>query len=91
MLKTNIIADQLDNWLSVPGNSIDTHYYYKHNRYYFNGYVYNSEDRPVFAVVYHSNRNAHDETISRKEVFDVYGWLEKDIDDLFPNPFFFNI
>lgn len=84
MLKTNIIADTLDNWLSVPGNNITTHYQYNHNRFYFNGYIYFSENKPVFAVVYSFNRYA-DEKISKKETFDVLGWAMDDINSLFPN------
>ena len=86
MDKTHIIADTIPNWLSVPGRAIVTHYLHARNRFYENGRLYLEDDRPVLAEVWYFNRRA-DNRISKKEIVDVIGWSEKDIENLFQNPF----
>ena len=88
MFNTHIQTETLDNWLSVPENSIEKHYFYNHNRFYFNGYLYKKRDVTIYAIVHYYNPRA-DEKIREEKNFYVKGWSEQDIDNLFQNPFNF--
>ena len=83
---TSIIGDKYTDWLSVPGRAIETHYAFRYNRYYENGRLYLEDDRPVLAEVWYFNRRA-DNRIAKREIVNVTGWAQADIDDLFQDPF----
>ena len=88
MKSTHIIADAITNWLSVPGRAIETHYGQRYNRYYENGRLYLEDDRPVLAEVWYFKQRA-DNCISKREIVDVTGWKQADIDALFKSPCYY--
>jgi len=86
MQGSNLQTDTLSNWLSVPGNSIEKHYWFFKNRTRFNGLIYRKKGVPIYAIVFYYIRGRTDEKVQEEKNFDVQGWAEEDINELFNRP-----
>jgi len=84
---THLQTDTLSNWLSVPGNSIEKHYIYSYNQMWFNGLIYRKKGMPIYAIVFYYMYGRTDEKVQEEKNFDVQGWADDDINELFKSPF----